>query len=447
VDSNQEDPVTLRETIGCIFDPGRRTAERARYAERGRAHAEADRRAALADQIDLRAGRQPGYQHELTVERAAAPERPLQGAELDAELDRLTEAFPETEGPEPATWMPYPEDVTDPPWGRQPEGQAGREPVWKSHASTPTEQRPTQDQRTGYYRSPGGSDEHRAAYETMRERDAGIGYGCYEIDNAEELARERYDEVRAEEHYRQTEAGHQEEVTASGAAAERAAWRRGEWERTYGPYVPGPDPAPTPDYYRESHGRYKPDWIPEPDGVSPAAHERYLESQPGSDEHKAAYVAMHREVAGRGFPGPDPDQSYLADHGFETGANQWLTREAEGGFEPDDAWHAAGEEPGEDAANWGPELDEPDHPYGAPECDEPDPETAHFGRNSPEAQDRGTWAIPRVLEPGQVSKVHAPGAAMLPDGTPHLDPQQAARGWQAQGGLYRRGPQMQAEAV
>ena len=71
-------------------------------------------------------------------------------------------------------------------------------------------------------------------------------------------------------------------------------------------------------------------------------------------------------------------------------------------------------------------MDAPDHLYGAPDCAEPDPQTAHFGASSPEAQDAGRWPLPRVLEPSEVSGIRASVAAALPDGTPHADPQLAA---------------------
>jgi hypothetical protein len=94
-------------------------------------------------------------------------------------------------------------------------------------------------------------------------------------------------------------------------------------------------------YYRADYGRYQPDWIPAPDDVSPSAWDRYLTSQPGSKEHKAAYADMHREANGRGFPGPDPEQSYLRDHGYRTGPDRLRTPEAdEDGAEPDDAYPA-----------------------------------------------------------------------------------------------------------
>jgi hypothetical protein len=94
------------------------------------------------------------------------------------------------------------------------------------------------------------------------------------------------------------------------------------------------------DYYRADYGDYEPDWIMQPDGVSPAAWDRYLTSQPGSDGHKAAYAEMHREVKGEGFPGPDPDRSYMEDHGYARNPEPG-PEERESGYEPEDADHAA----------------------------------------------------------------------------------------------------------
>jgi hypothetical protein len=54
--------------------------------------------------------------------------------------------------------------------------------------------------------------------------------------------------------------------------------------------------------------------------------------------------------------------------------------------------------------------------------------------------------LPRVLADHDLSPSLAPVAAGLPDGTPHADPCLAARGWQAQGGIYLRAAQPQAEA-
>jgi hypothetical protein len=244
----------------------------------------------------------PGLARDARAQALAQTAEPaLRGAELDATIESLAQRFPEPQGPQPWGWTLYPEDVTDPAWGRV-----------------------TQD--TG----------HEASY------------------------------------------------------------------------------------YRENYGRYSPDWVPLSagswqNGALLAAWDRYYTSQPGSDEHKRAYADMHRETNGRGFPGPDPDQSYLADHGYADRLRrferfQQFERWQMPGIEPDDApllpggwgepadavprdgWGAAapqesGPEPGPDAARWTPAMAEPDL-YGAPECDEADPEMAHFGMDSPGVQDR-----------------------------------------------------------
>jgi hypothetical protein len=53
--------------------------------------------------------------------------------------------------------------------------------------------------------------------------------------------------------------------------------------------------------------------------------------------------------------------------------------------------------------------------------------------------------LPRLLGEADAAP-RAPEAWRLPDGTPHADPVLAGRGWQTQGGVYRRVPQAQTEA-
>lgn len=52
--------------------------------------------------------------------------------------------------------------------------------------------------------------------------------------------------------------------------------------------------------------------------------------------------------------------------------------------------------------------------------------------------------LPRLLDQADAAP-RAPQAWQLADGTPHTDPVLAARGWQAQGGIYRRVPQAEHE--
>jgi hypothetical protein len=300
-----------------MFGRDRRAAAREQAEREARAQGEADALFAEADRLDDLAGQPYGYRQQITAERAAriraqlgedlardalaqaspqaaeawGPAPEFEGAERDAEIDRLAEIFPE-----PA---PEAHDAPAPP---------------------------------DYYRSAPGSAEHRDAYRHLFAAADGIGFShpdpglSYEIDNADELARERYQEEVAERHY------------------------------------------------REMYG--------------------------------------------------DQDAGEQADREYEEEAERRQLAE-------------------EDAAA---DTRAPDHVYGAPECAEADPETAHCGWAAAVPQDAGRFPLPRILEPGQASPVLAPMAATLADGTPHADPFLAGRGWQAQGGVYVRGPQAQAEA-
>jgi predicted GIY-YIG superfamily endonuclease len=329
-------------------------AQRQQQAAGRRQQAEADRLFALADQLEAQAAARPNYQREITAERAARiraelaaltssarqqPREPrLAGADLDAEIDRLAEAFPEAgrQGPEPGPdaprWSPGADQAVD----THPRGAAMT--GWEEDRLTAQEYLDRAAAAPGYYRSAPGSAGHQAAYAAMHARD-GIA-GCvgpdagmsYETGNAAQVAAERYDDELAERH--------------------------------------------------------------------------------------------HGELAG----GPEAGDGAL------------------------------GAEPGLDAARRSPEAADagrqaPDHLYGSPECAEAGPETAHFGVQPGEPQDAGQWAaqpqpepLPRLLAPAQVNPELAPLAAALPDGTPHSDPALAARGWQAQGGVYVRPPQAQLEA-
>jgi hypothetical protein len=102
------------------------------------------------------------------------------------------------------------------------------------------------------------------------------------------------------------------------------------------------------------------------------------------------------------------------------------------------------------------QLAEPVAPGNQAEASEPvlsDAERdAEIGRLAelfpePDASGAGTSPdpLPQTLQPA-ASRTLAPVAATLPDGTPHADPFLAGRGWQAQGGIYRRAPQAQIEA-
>lgn len=339
--SNQEEDVNLRQAAARAASAVR--GHRA-ARERQASACEADRLWAIADTLDRQQGRQPGYQHQLTAERTARIQA------------RLGENF-----------------VRD---ARGQAAAAAGEPLehWAISAEdvAPTAGDPTQ----------------------------GCGHGP-ELDG---------DELDAEinrlaAQYPEPGMSVDEEVQLAQGPEAWESLNQQYQRETGAPHADRDATAGGPDYYRAAHGGYQPDWIPREDGEHLAAWDRYWTSQPGSDEHKAAYADMHREAAGRGFPGPDPELSYLADHGYADegylaeqgygfGANRFSAPEAdEDSAEPADA------EADEDAARWGPESGAPDHPYGARECAEADPETAHFGNAPGEPQDAGRWAVLPLADP------------------------------------------------
>jgi len=456
----KEEPVNLREMIGRVTDRRARAAERARQAERqaarDRAHDEADRLAREADQIDMRAGgraaqplpltaeraarvrdyigpdlvrgvREPGpvrgepvalgpgpdgYQTAVSAghvaqARAAAPgTAELQGADLDAEIDRRACQYAEPDDPGTGR-AGYETDVTAPRWETTPAGIAWEEfskarsqveaARHRYRAAADAQQAALAAQHAGR----GNSETVTAAMRDVREAREAIFYG----DAAMSHAAFRLQEAR------QAEAAQRRDPEAPG-------YRTG---RPFGePEVEEPGPEPGPDAARWSPGIADPEAQAGQDLAKAAAdHHRYLRA----GRMAAAQAAMSGNAADR-----EMEQRRLR---FEMAAR----REAE-----HDAWLAAADM--HRAADN--ETGTPDHLYGAPECDEPDPETAHFGWDSPEAQDRGHWPLPRVLEPGEAG-VRGAIAATLPDGTPHMDPRLATAGWQAQGGLYVQ-QQAQAEA-
>ena len=269
------------------------------------------------------------------------------------------------------------------------------------------------------------------------------------------------------------------------------------------PVLQGDELAAEIDRLAGQFGEPEPLFGPRPDGTyadaigaeeaqaqrQPAAPEMgqdYYTQPVGSDRHRAAY-REYMDATGGPRDGWTTEQEYAADHhaDLEYDRLQDALDRAAAAQEPPPgeadadplAWRppdpgpreAGAAEPDQDyppTREWSREDADadpylaggfavpsdvvaepgPDHLYGAPECAEADPETAHFGPASPEAQDAGRWPLPRVLEPAEVSPVSAPVAAALPDGTPHADPYLAERGWQAQGGVYARQPQAQLEA-
>jgi hypothetical protein len=374
-----------------MFGRQRRAAAREHAEREARAQAEADALFAEADRLDDLIRQPYGYRQQITAERAAriraqlgedlardalaqaSPEAAeargrgpeFQGAERDAEIDRLAELFPD------------------------PEAQGA--------AAVPD-----------YYRSPPGGAEHQDAYRQMFAAADGTGFAhpdpdlSYEIDNADELAAERYYEEQAERHYREPgerEAEAQRACTECGQAA-------GDWHdpdcrndpALAGFSMLGPEPGEDAAW-----------WVP--------GQERDEREMAGKllSEH-----ATHAEDAWRRERRATADER-LAQLAHDEQALGWARQDAKMARAARDsatrgAYVAAADM---QRSALGPELDDAG----------------------------GRFPLPRVLDPSQASPVLAPVAATLPDGTPHADPLLAERGWQAQRGVYVRQAQPQAEAV
>jgi hypothetical protein len=401
-----------------MFGRARRAVARDHAQQQARAQAEADTLYAEAGRLDDLTGQPHGYRQQITAGRAArirellgpdlirdardaAGEPRLQGADLDAELDRLAEVFPEDI---PSESIPR-ADRPEPEGGRRPaESQSANHQIEADRLAAQMRPERSPAARADYYRSPPGSAGHRAAYGQMHAAADGIGFAdadpdvSYEIDNDGELAAERYYEELAGRHYG--------EVGEHDAGADE----------------PGPDAAR---------------WVPgqEKDQIQAAGD---LLS-----EHAArAGDALRRErraTAGERLAQLAHDEDTLAQ-ARQAAADARADRQTA----TTGAYAAAARmqrQALDDAVR-----DAPDHLYGSPGCAEADPETAHCGSPAPEPQDAGRFPLPRILPASEVSPVRAPVAATLPDGIPHADPFLAGRGWQAHGGIYVRQPQAQVEA-
>ena len=315
-----------------MFGRERRAAARAEAARR----AEADALFAEADRWAQAAGEPPDFRQEITRERAArvmaqigeplaqdaraaAAEPVLAGAELDAEVDRLAEQYPEP-GPQ------------------------------------------------------------------------------HEWELAEQLAYARqYEAELREPHVPQTRAEEIAEYTAAGWYADAEP---GEDAARWSPELDVPDPL-----YDEQADRLA-GLYPEPEGPQewPAAWDGLMARSNAAEavrQRENAAAAAQRVALGeqREHPGPRAYAAVIA-------AGREL-REARGVHVTADATVYAA------AARLQETAIEPD-------------------------------GLPRLLDQAGAAP-RAPEAWQLADGTPHTEPVLAARGWQAQGGIYRRVPQAEHE--
>jgi hypothetical protein len=242
-----------------MFGRQRRAAARLQAQHEVGAQAEADALFAEADRLDDLTAHRRAYRHQITAERAARiraqlgedlardargqiSEPQLQGVDLEAEIDRLAALYPEYTTLEFVPWQ----DRLPPDGGRRAAGlqSAAHQIAADNLAAELWPERETADRRAraeaeadagadpDYYRSVPGSAEHHEAYRQIFTAADGIGFAhpdpdlSYEIDNADELARERYDEELAERHYREVYGDWEAEQQADNEYEAEAEFRQ-----------------------------------------------------------------------------------------------------------------------------------------------------------------------------------------------------------------------------
>lgn len=264
-----------------------------------------------------------------------------------------------------------------------------------------------------YYRSAPGSAEHREAYRQMFADAAGAGFASadpdesYEVDNAYELAAERYwgGEI---------EPGDEPEPT------DPAFWPPEVWADTDGQpgggYMDEVDSDADTELTADAHY-----WPAEPLAGPDADHDRMaaaMTPQAGFDravsDAEAASARERREAATERLAEREYGQHPTAQMQLAREEAQQRVRQASAGRQAatEDAYRAAAQ------------VQESAGPLSY----KPEP-------------------LPRVLDSASGGPSMAPAAATLPDGTPHSEPGLAQRGWQADHGVYQRQPQSQLEAA
>jgi hypothetical protein len=486
-------------------------AERRQQAEAAQeAQAEADRLFALADELAKQAGERPDYLREITAERAArirerigedlvrdagvqAPESVLQGAGLDAEIDRLALTYSEYTADEFVPW----EDRLAPGAGQQAaelhsaDHQIAADnlaaELWPDAAAIGAEEAEAQRQPAApemgqdYYTQPVGSDRHRAAYAEYMEATGGPRDGWtteqeYAADNWAELEYDRWQAVQESEAALQepdsvawesgdgvgrwhpglqaerlgedleehaARAAHLQRVVSSANAREHIA--RAEH---------APDVAEAARGQAQEARQARLNAEAEAYDTAAALQEAALAEMPAepsqADSGRAAPVHLYGtpecaepELVTEGHPGhrqyPGPET--IADQ-----AAAWERMEAadQARWDPD-----APEVLSDDATRWSPEIDAPDHIYGSPECAEADPEGDHFGLQPGEPQDAGQPpAQPAAqYEAGRYGTYgHQMDVSMMLAGMREADAEDAQRLGQPGGYPYASHAQAQLEA-
>jgi len=390
--TSQEDHVGLKDAAARVADTVRGYRE---SRQRSASDREADRLWAIADELDKRMGREPGYQHELTAERAArirarlgedlardahieamprAEGQPLEhwaitpgdvaqagrepalhGDELDAEIGRLAEAFPE---PDEDMWL---REGEEPQWTAEQIRQEQMDLVRDNFGPTSPEdlshlaEEPGRDAATWSPELESTADAEDALRAAMRrgpERPPAAAQGPDVV--ADYLQRGLEERATAAEALRRLEARalareHIAQASHDGAGATAAREQAGAFRQA------------RQDAQAEAYG----------------AAAALQEDAAQADEERGWAPLTRAQAAER-----DPDLAEVFDRAEELAAR---AAEAE---QLAAAAHAELD---------GYEADTPDHLYGSPECTEADPEGSHFGSLPGEPLDAGRWP---VLQPG-----------------------------------------------
>jgi hypothetical protein len=461
--NSQEDQVGLRNALARGAAAMRGIREGHQRAASGR---EADRLWAIADELEKQMGRQPGYQHELTAERAARIRARL-GEDLAR--DAHIEAMPQAEGQPLEHWAITPDDVA----------RAGREPVLQgAERDAEIDRLAAAFPESGWPPVP-GRDATAAEVATWEE----WAWEQGEREAAEDRADSdrRWAEIEAAHNEADPEGG----VAVFGGGVEAPGPEHGDDAATWSPALEGVEPGSEPDevalweealweeHQRETAGEPGEDaatWSPALEDADPDAEvsdfpyltERPAEPAPepgdgtlhdraayaeavrqaearalarqhiAQEEHDAAGVAAAREEANAARQArlttqaeaynaaaalqaaalneahAEPMERMPASRAAHPGAAPVASTLPDGTAHTDPAlaergWQAGhhgvyvrnpdAEASGARRELAGYEADSPDHQYGSPDCAEADPEGAHFGRMPGEPMDTGRWPV------------------------------------------------------
>jgi hypothetical protein len=458
--TNQEEQMGLRNAIarGGAAIRGHREAHRRSASAR-----EADRLWAIADQLDKQMGRRPGYQHELTAERAArirarlgedlvqdarleampraegeplehwaitlddvaqaGREPVLQGAERDAEIDRLADAFPEPDDLDAQIKADLDADGIEPEL--TPEAEA-RTQAFLDHAADL------------YVAAPGAEPAGQStAGEAEQLAAAQPDLSAEEIQAFQQAERERWAQADRDTEYaaRQAAQYYGPEIAdllgiEPGDAVQAPGPEPGDDAATWSPALEAEaaelapedrltrdleDLAARAELFRgQERAALARERLAEQDAIAEGARqtaERMREARREADANAHATAAALQDLGGRDAasePQPEPMDRLSPEAGRSPEPATLATTQPAGAAHTDPVladrgWQAdrpgvyvrnpQAAAPGTRRELAGYEAGSPDHQYGAPECAEADPEGAHFGRGPGEPMDTGRWPV------------------------------------------------------